>query len=337
MGVTIKDIALRAGVSKSTVSRVISGKGFASKEAQEKVWKAVEELQYKPNRLARAMVSNKTDNIGVIFFKEKQYDTEKSVYESIIGPLLEKAHELNYSIFIALEENESSRHIDYMLEKRVDGLILINLVNHEVINYLCKFHIPCVIINGTETDHHLQISNHEINGGRIAAEYLYQLGHRNIWVLTCLNTSPNELLRFQGFCERFNELGGQINTEDILYSTAATFEAGFQTVARAWNYYLEKQPTAIFATDDYLAIGAMKFFLTKGVHIPEELSIMGFNDIDLSKLFHPSLTTIQIDKVKMAEDAVSKLVELINNKEIQPEKVTYDPKLMIRESTRSPK
>ena len=336
VGYTIMDIALRAGVSKSTVSRVISGKGFASREAREKVWKVIEELQYKPNGLARAMVSQRTNNIGVIIYRQNQSYFTNTMYETLIDAILNKAKTLNYSVFVTTDIEKSFQSADYLLEKRVDGLILISSLYQEVIDYLDQFGIPFVIVNGTiEKNNVFQIVNHDVKGGRFVADHLYQLGHRKIFVIVGPNDHQSHRLRFKGFYERISELGCEIEPSDICYSSTTTFDDGYKILSQNWEQFLLRKPTALFATDDLLAMGAMKFLLEKGIRIPKDIAVVGFDGTDYSKMFHPSLTTVQVDKVKMGEDAVIHLDQLINKKNVQPLKIEYEPTLVVRESTNS--
>ncbi|GMB09739.1 LacI family transcriptional regulator [Thermolongibacillus altinsuensis] len=334
MNYTIVDIALRAGVSKSTVSRVISGKGFASKEAREKVLKAIEELQYKPNGLARAMVSQRTNNIGVIIYHQHPSITTHPFYGKILDAILKKAKSLNYSVFVETDEETSLKSADFMLEKRVDGLILISKLNQEVVSYIDKFNVPYVIVNGAiEKDDVIHIVNHDRKGGSVVADHLYQLGHRRIFVISGPQDHRIHSLRFEGFSQRIRELGGEITIRDTYFSTTSTFDDGYKGLSDIWDHFLARKPTALFATSDMLAMGAMKFLLEKGLKIPNDIAVVGFDDTDYSKMFHPSLTTVHVDQVKMGEDAVFLLDQLIKKENVQPLKIEYEPKLVIREST----
>jgi DNA-binding LacI/PurR family transcriptional regulator len=331
---TILDIASRAGVSKSTVSRVISGKGFASQEAREKVLKAIEELQYKPNAVARAMVSQRTNNIGVIIYQQHYPVASHPFYGKILDAILMKAKSLDYSVFVTTDKEMSLKSADFMLEKRVDGLILISRLNQEVVGYIDKFNVPYVIVNGTiEKDDVIQIVIHDKKGGSFVADHLHQLGHRRIFVIAGPQDHRSHSLRFKGFSQRIRELGGEITMSDIYFSPASTFDDGYKGMSDIWDRFLSRKPTALFATNDMLAMGAMKFLLEKGLKIPNDIAVAGFDDIDYSNMFHPSLTTVHVDKVKMGEDAVVLLDQLIKKENVQPLKIEYEPQLVIREST----
>lgn len=335
MSYTIKDIARLAGVSKSTVSRVISGKGYASKEAREKVLNAMKELQYKPNGVARAMVSQRTNNIGVIIYRQHHPIASHPFYGKILDAILMKSESFNYSVFVTTDQEMSTRSADFLLEKRVDGLILISRLSQEVISYIDHFNIPYLIINGTtEKDDVIQIVNHDRNGGRIAADHLYQLGHRRIFVIAGPQDHRSHYLRLQSFCERINELGGEVSEKDILYSPTSTFDDGYKGLSAIWDRFTSRKPTAIFATNDMLALGSMRVLLQKGWKVPDDIAVMGFDNIDQSKMSYPPLTTVHVEKMRMGEDAVVLLDRLIKKEHLDPLRIEYEPKLIIRESTK---
>lgn len=335
MSYTIIDIALRAGVSKSTVSRVISGNGYTSKEARKKVLQAIEELQYKPNGVARAMVSQRTNNIGVIIYRQHHPIASHPFYGKILDAILLKTESLGYSVFVTTDKEMSLKSADFMLEKRVDGLILISRLSQEVIGYIDNFKVPYLIVNGTtEKDDVIQIVNDDQKGGRLIAEHLYELGHRRIAVIAGPQEHRSHKLRFTSFCERINELGGEILKTDIYYSPTSTFDDGYKALTSHWNRFSQQTPTAVFATNDMLALGAMQVLLEKGFRIPDDIAVAGFDNIDYSRMSYPSLTTVDVEKMRMGEDAVILLDRLIKNEHVSPINIDYEPKLVIRKSTK---
>ena len=335
MAYTIKDIALQAGVSKSTVSRVISENGYTSKEAREKVLKAIKEMRYKPNGVARAMVSQRTNNIGVIIYRQHHPIASHPFYGKILDAILMSAARLNYSVFVTTDKEMSLISADYMLEKRVDGLILISRLSQEVIGHIDKFNIPYLMVNGTmEKNDVIQIVNKDRKGGEMVADHLYQLGHRHISVIAGPQEHRSHHLRLEGFLERMRELGCSICQEDIFYSPTSTFEDGYKGLSIICEHVCIKKPTAIFATNDMLALGAMKALLEKGLRIPEDVAISGFDNIDYSNMFYPPLTTVQVDKNRMGEDAVLLLDHLIKKEQVTSMRIEYEPQMIIRKSTK---
>jgi DNA-binding LacI/PurR family transcriptional regulator len=331
---TIKDIAMRAGVSKSTVSRVISGNGYTSQEARERVLRAIQELQYKPNAVARAMVSQKTGNIGVIIYRQHHPIASHPFYGKILDAILMKAESLNYSVFVTSDKEMSLTSADYMLEKRVDGLILISRLSQQVISYIDNFHVPYLMVNGTtEKDDVIQIVNNDEKGGKLVAEHLYELGHRNVVIIAGPQDHRSHNLRFHGFCKRMSELGCTVSTDSVYFSPTSTFEDGYKGLYMNWERFVMQKPTALFATNDMLALGAMRFFWEKGLRIPDQMAVVGFDNIDFSEMSYPPLTTVHVEKMRMGEDAVSMLDRLINQEHMNLKRIEYEPKIIIRKST----
>jgi LacI family transcriptional regulator/LacI family purine nucleotide synthesis repressor len=163
---------------------------------------------------------------------------------------------------------------------------------------------------------------------------LYQLGHRRIIVIAGPQEHRSHHLRLQGFCERINELGGKVSAEDIYISPTSTFDDGYKGLSFIWDRLTSEKPTAIFATNDMLALGAMQVLLQKGWKIPDDMAVVGFDNIDYSKMSHPPLTTVHVEKMRMGEDAVVLLDRLIKKEHLNPLRIEYEPKLIIRESTK---
>ncbi|WP_029192814.1 LacI family DNA-binding transcriptional regulator [Paenibacillus harenae] len=334
MDLTIKQIALRAGVSKSTVSRVISGKGYASPETREKVNQIINELQYKPNALARAMVSQRTNNIGVIIFREEYPIASHPFYGQILDSIITAAESLNYSVFVATVREMNSRSADYMFEKRVDGLILISRLRKHLIDSIQHFKVPYVMVNGsTDVSGVFHLVNNDDGGGRKAADYLLGIGHRNIFILAGPQTHRSHHLRLAGFRDGMSGHNNPIPDSSIAYPAASSFEEGYRTMKQEWSRFLDGKYTAIFATNDMIALGAMKFLLEQFIRIPEQVAVMGFDGIDYAEMFSPSLTTIGVDMKEMGRQSLVLLDNLIREETVSGNTVEFEPELIVRQST----
>jgi DNA-binding LacI/PurR family transcriptional regulator len=333
MKYTIKDIANLAGVSKSTVSRIISESGYSSQEARQKVLKAIEELKYKPNGLARAMVSRRTNTIGVIILAQNDHVISHPFYGKILDGILLAADHHHYSIYVTTEKEMSLRSTEDMIVKRVDGLILVSRLQEEMIDYIDNFNVPYIMVNGTvEKEHVIQIVNDDWKGGGLAANHLYDIGHRRFGIIAGPQNHRSHFLRYSGFCQRLRERGIQIDEKNVYYSATSNFNEGRKAFCQMWERSHTK-PTAIFATNDMLALGAMREIYEAGIKIPDELAIMGFDDIDFASISSPSLTTVHVEKKRMGYDAVAMLDRLIEKKEVAPRRLEFQPRLIIRGST----
>ncbi|WP_018884309.1 LacI family DNA-binding transcriptional regulator [Paenibacillus massiliensis] len=331
---SLKELAQLAGVSKSTASRVISGKGYASPEVRERVLSVAEQLRYKPNAVARAMVTKRTYNIGVIVFRETLPIVSHPLYGKIIDEILMAAEDRGYSIFLKTDKEMSLRSMDYMLEQRVDGLILVSRLRKNVIDYVKKFNIPYLMVNGSTDDPdviHL-VSNDE-EGGERAADYLYGRGHRKFFIIAGPGAHRSHSLRLEGFCRRLGQLGIQAGEIFVTESPESHFEWGSKLMAKHVEDIRQGGYTALFTTNDMLALGAMKVLLERGVRVPEDVAVMGYDDIEYGAMYSPSLTTVSVNATGIGRDAVDILDRLICGDTNVPTLLEYPSEIKIRQST----
>ncbi|MNO25271.1 Ribose operon repressor [compost metagenome] len=331
----IKEIAQLSGVSKSTVSRVISGQGYTSQDARDKVLKVIQELQYKPNAVARAMVSQRTHNIGVLIYRRQYPVASHPFYGKILDAILAAASPMNYSVFVTTDHEMSLRSADFMLEKRVDGLILISRLEQNVIDHIGKFGVPYIMVNGsTDVPGVIHIVNRDQNGGMEAARHLSGLGHRRIFMLAGPQSHRSHHLRLEGFRTYMNEQGYEFGESDIAYLLSSTFEEGYRMMKEHWEHFRNHPYTAIFGTNDMIALGAIKFLMENSVGVPGQVAVMGFDDIDVASILTPSLTTVRVDTEKMGELACVMLDKLIRHEPVEETAIELEPQLVIRDSTK---
>ncbi|WP_019914166.1 LacI family DNA-binding transcriptional regulator [Paenibacillus sp. HW567] len=331
----IKEIAQLSGVSKSTVSRVISGRGYTSQEARDKVLKVVQELQYKPSAVARAMVSQRTHNIGILIYRREYPVASHPFYGKILDAILATASPMNYSVFVTTEYEMSLRSADFMLEKRVDGLILISRLEQNVIEHIGKFGVPYIMVNGsTDVPGVIHIVNRDQNGGMEAARHLSGLGHRRIFVLAGPQSHRSHHLRLEGFRTYMNGQGYEFGEFDITYLESSTFEEGYRKMADHWEHFRSHPYTAIFGTNDMIALGAMKFLMEHSVAVPGQVAVMGFDDIDAASILTPSLTSVRVDTERMGRLACEMLDKLIRHEPVEETAIELEPQLVIRDSTK---
>ncbi|ANS73898.1 LacI family transcriptional regulator [Paenibacillus yonginensis] len=330
----IKEIAQLSGVSKSTVSRVISGRGYTSQEAREKVLKVIQELQYKPNAVARAMVSQRTNNIGVLIYRSQYPVASHPFYGKILDAILAASAQMNYSVFVTTDQEMSLRSADFMLEKRVDGLILISRLEQNVIDHIGKFGVPYIMVNGsTDVPGVIHIVNRDQDGGREAARHLTGLGHKRIFMLAGPQSHRSHHFRLEGFRAYLHEQRFDCPESSIAYAGASTFAEGYRRMEESWEFFQAEGYTAVFGTNDMLALGAMKFLMERSVNVPGQVAVMGFDDIDMASLLTPSLTTVRVDTAKMGQLACLMLDKLIRQEAVKDTSIELGPELIIRSST----
>lgn len=323
---TIKDVAKHASVSTTTVSHVINRTRFVSETTQKRVWKAVEELNYAPSAVARSLKCNTTNTIGMLvtqsfnpFFAEVIHGVENYCYKQ------------GYTLFMCNTEGdlEKQKHYLRMLaEKRVDGLLVIcSDLSDELLGLLKKnTNLPMVIMDwGPETPHSDRIIDNSEEGGYLAAKHLIENGHTHIGCLTGQLDKLTCKERLNGFYRALSEHNITPNPEWII---EGDFEASTASQNTEQLLKAKTLPTALFCFNDIVALAAISKLQQSGLRVPEDISIIGYDNIELAAFFSPPLTTIHQPKRRVGKTAVEILLERIQDKnherrifEMQPEVV----------------
>lgn len=328
MKVTIYQVAERANVSIATVSKVINNTGRIGKETKKRVLNAMEELNYYPSLVATALTGKKTDTIGLLI-----PDISNPFFAEIARHIEDRAHDQGLSVIMCstdYNEDKEKKYIQLLLRKQVDGFILSSgFRNKDLLNKLSKDKIPVAMI----ADYNPMISVHGVSiddykGGYIAASHLLSLGHKNTGLIGENVRSSN--LRIYGYRDAFQEYGVTVNEENILLTDASVANG-----RKCAEELLSKKeiPTAIFAVNDLIAIGVFQVAQERGLAIPADLAIIGFDNTILSKTTVPQLTTVAQPMEKMGKKIVDLLMYEITNPTEKNEQLLYSPELIIRGST----
>ncbi len=331
--VTIKDIAKAAGVSIVTVSRAFNNKPDIDAQTKKKILAISREMNYLPNSLARSLRGNRTKSIGIVipdisdpFYAEILHGTSKFAvrngYQIILSVLSERGCD-------AEEEIEA---IKTLIGKHVDGLLL--QPEQENINYietLKKSPVPFVLWNRQPKglDCSFVLNDHEY-GSFLAVNHLVSKGHKEIYYLIRMPKTGSLRLRLKG-CYRAAEKNGLSENAIHLVESDDSPKNAYIAVQKL----LEQgdKPTAIFAWDDIMAIGAVKAIMDKGLRIPHDIAVVGYDDIEIAAYFCPPLTTIRQKTVEIGENAAEILIRKINGEEINPKNIILQPELVIRQTT----
>lgn len=331
--IRITDVAKKAGVSTTTVSRVINNERYVSEEKRKLVEKAIGELGYSPNRMARSLVRQKTNLIGVIVPQ-----VNLSFYYSIITTMERVAFEQGYNLFICNTIHNAKKELQYLKlckELRVDGLILMHEQLHEdSIQFIKDWGIEAVSASG-EMDG-IDIPSILVDNRKAAKEittYLINMGHRHIHFIAG-SKDPHATLttRLSGFYDAIKESNEDIQFEVEYgdYSIMSGYKA-MEKFIQSGNI-----PTAIFAISDDMAIGAINCMKEYGIKVPEEISVVGFDGSDISRHFLPRLTTVEQPIDEIGEQTILSLIKLINGEKIK-ERMIIPYHLSIGDSCFSPK
>ena len=331
MKTTIKDIAKILGVSHTTVSRALKDSPDISEAMKEKVRDLARELNYQTNNLARGLVLNKSYSIGVII-----PDIENPYYSSIckhLSFLLEKAE---YRILICNSgrlRNVERQYLDYLRRQRVDGYVIVPAdAQDETFRKFLGQGMPTVLI-----DYHGEklgidsVMEDNYFGATLAVKHLANLGYKTIVHFAgAENATPSEE-RLQGYLDVLKKARLPRNKKLIL-RTDSTFESGIEAAQRL--YSSGKLPEAIFTVNDIVAMGALQFFHNKKIRIPEDVALVGFDDIYLAKMLPVPLTTVRQSTDKIAESIAEILLEKLNggNNVSSVKNILLEPELVIRAS-----
>lgn len=333
--VTIKDIAKRAGVSVATVSHVMNKTRFVSDILQDRVKKAIEDSDYHPNVMAGSLRSRKTRVIGLIV-----PDNSNQLFAALSKLIEQVSSSLNYNVMLC---NSSYNYelefscIGLLRSKKVDGLIIIpTMTNPDLINQLADNQLPVVIlhhiITGCIAD---SVVVNNLKGTYEATLHLINLGHKRIGYIDRPVSLPHSIERLNGYRKALKEHGIR-QDDNIVKCTGFNYINGSEAMERL----LKQKPdiTAVMAFNDTIAIGVIRSIYDSGLKVPDDISVIGFDDIELCSFITPRLTTVHFPKYKMAEAAVDLLLKRIENPEIRkPVKKILPLRLIIRESTSGPK
>ncbi len=328
--VTIKDIAKVANVSYATVSRALSGSPEIGEATRERILKICDEMKYIPDSVARSMVKRRTNILGVV---------TASINNPFMSELIESveitARERGYSLMVCNSSYDlqlEKRQFSLLLGRRVDGIIVIP-AGRDTAENLSGYStdIPVVYVSenlqdGTES--FVAVDNE--CGARIGVEYLHSLGHKRILYLGRRSGSLTHKLRADGVIEACRSFGIEVSFMDNVKFGKTSSEVGYVLAKE----YFEKPSgeTAIFCATDALAIGAMRAADEKGIRIPEDISILGFDNISFSALPRIGITTVEQPKREMAEAAVEILLDRIEGRSEGLSSKIIVPKLVERTS-----
>lgn len=330
---TIKDVSKKAGVSIGTVSHVLGGKIFVTETTKAKVMAAINELNYHPNALARSLKTKKTHMVGVVI-----PDISNPFYSEMVKGIQEVASNYDYGVIICDTEYDITAELKQIkfMWGRVDGFIFTTgEADYLYIQELRKNEIPVVLVDrSTKKPRIPSIEVDNYKGTKEAILYLISLGHKHIGYIT----EPIEMQtlrdRFQGYKDALSEHNIPFQ-KSLVYvdKTLQTrkIERGYEIAMKIFSSppYLS---TALFATADLMAIGILKALKEKHIKVPEDIAVVGFDDITMASHTEPPLTTVKQPKYEMGALAMETMIKLIQNEKVPKKKIILNTELKIRSS-----
>lgn len=329
--VTVKDVAKRAGVSQTTVSRVLNNFPVIKAITRQKVLDAIQELGFNPDQIARSLVKQQTNILGLIVG-----DISNPFYAETAKVTIARAQQMGYDIILSdtnYANDNFEKSIKMMLGKRVAGIIVASVNRFDThIKELCEQNFPIVLYNRNVEDecaNYIVLDNKK--GAMMAVEHLVSLGHQKIAYVSGSDKYSTFHQRFLGYQEALKRYGipyneSWIHDGDLSYEKVFDFARGLMAQ--------KDRPTSFFAATDQLAIAVMDAAARCRLSVPEEVSVVGFDNINIASNPYIGLTTISQQKKKMAMLALENLIELIEGKkESKPIQIILEPELIVRKTT----
>ena len=336
MQVTIKDIAKKAGVSHATVSRALNGNTAIPEKTASGIRALALEMGYLPSAAARGLKTNRSHALGVIVSR-----IDNPYFGEIVQGIEDTLQNTGYSIFIA------SSHLDHAHEKsiiqafgehRVDGVIIGSVsFSREHANLLKQYGIPIVVINNqSPRDYRYSIAHDDVLGAQLITRHLLELGHERISYIGNIRAPRINRDRLHGFESEMESAGKPIDQKIMFSAQGSEIEDGVEGMTCLLAQ--KENPTAVFCFNDLMAIGALKVLQQRGIRVPEQISLCGFDNIPYSAYTSPSLTTFDQPKRLIGAEAATMLLDLISqsrdsNGHEKPLARLIKGELLVRDST----
>ncbi len=330
---TIKEIAKAANVSSATVSHVVNNTRFVSDAVRGRVEAAISSLGYVPNSVARSLRMRDTQTLGMMV-----PDIGNQFFAELVRAVEDECYRQGYSLILCDSDDDPGRQVAYLrmlMAKQVDGLVLISAGRDADLSRLLKASsLPVVVVDReidvvsadlVEVDH--------AQGGYLAARHLLDLGHRRIAAIAGPRALKVSRQRIAGFERALREAGVRLSAENVAHANF-TSQAGCDAATRLLSR--TARPTAIFACDDLLALGAIHAARSANLRVPDDLSVVGFDDIALASFVSPRLTTIRQPKQRVGELAAQLLIARVSGQRQHVVSEILLPTLVLGESTARP-
>ncbi len=326
----MKDVARMAGVSTSTVSHVINNDRFVSEAIREKVDAAIKELNYAPSALARSLKLNQTRTIGMLITA-----STNPFYSELVRGVERSCFERGYSLVLCNTEGDEqrmNRNLETLMQKRVDGLLLLCTETHQPSKEIIQRYpsIPTVMMDWAPFDGTSDlIQDNSLLGGDMATQHLIDKGHTRIACITGPLDKTPARLRLEGYLSAMERAGLAI-PDGYRITGDFEFNGGFEAMQKLLAQ--EPRPHAVFIGNDAMAFGAYQALYQAGLRVPDDMAIVGYDDIELARYMTPPLTTIHQPKDELGELAIDVLIHRMAQPTLQQQRLQLTPVLMERGS-----
>ena len=331
--VTIKDVAKQAGVSISTVSRVINNSKPVTDEVKQRVLEVIRRTGYIPNPLARSLVTKKSQLIGVIV-----PEVSDSFVNEMLDGIEEVAKMYDYEILLAntySDKEQEMKSLNLLRAKQIEGIVMIsNKIDNDHIEYINSLSIPATYISKTAREYDINsvdISNK--NATYDMTKYLIDKGHKEIaFIMTSKDKTILERERLSGYEKAIIENNLKLDEKLIRYA-GIEYEDGYESMMELLDENIV--PQAVFVTGDEAAIGAINALNDRGYSVPDDVSVAGFSDVKIARIYRPKLTTVHQPLYDIGAVAIRMVIKLINNESLDEKKIELPYRIIERESVKS--
>lgn len=332
---TLVDVAREARVSLATVSHVINGTRFVSDETKQRVLLAIEQLNYEVNSVARSLKRNRSQVIGLLIS-----DINNPFFTSLVRAVEDVAQGAGYSVILCNTDEDPSKELRYLhvlRQKRVDGVLIAPTgARHRYLEHLVETAFPIVCFDRALPDLPCDtVILDNVAGAYQMVSHLIGLGHRRIGVIVGLDRVGTTGERLAGYRRALADHGIP-EEQSLVRSADGRLEGGRQQAEALLS--LASPPTAIFATNNLMTLGALVAVQSRGIHVPDDIAVVGFDDFEWTVAFQPRLTTVAQPTYEIGEIAARMLVERIEHRTTsEPRRVVVPPRLIVRQSCGSEK
>ncbi|MBN2424740.1 MAG: LacI family DNA-binding transcriptional regulator [Calditrichaceae bacterium] len=329
--ITINELAKIANVSKSTVSKALNDKPDIGAETKKRILDIVQQYDFSPHPFGKGLKNKFTENVGVVFCRDMHPISANPFYSRVLEGVEAEIAFNNRNLMLQFVTEEQTKGIPKMLrERQVDGLILIGSMTREYIQLIQSKDIPIVLVDPKfEIDSCSQVVMDNEHGAFTATQYLINMGHKEIGFISGDMARLSFKQRFTGFLKAMKYHNLPVNED---YISVGGMEKGYEHVLGLLKR--KNKPTAIFSSNDINAQYGYKAVHDLGLKVPDDLSIVGFDDIELSHMVSPQLTTIRAYKEELGSIAVRNLLKLVENRDQRPITSVIPVRLIERESVR---
>ncbi|PPA72354.1 LacI family DNA-binding transcriptional regulator [Jeotgalibacillus proteolyticus] len=338
MSVTIKDVAKFANVAPSTVSRVIANNPRISDKTKEKVRAAMKELGYHPNFIARSLANQSTQVLGLVTPGSSDVFFQNPFFPTVLRGLSVGAHEKQYALQMVTGQNDEDIYngvIQMVQGGRVDGVVLLySKVEDRILTYLRERNFPFVMIGKpysfvNEITH---VDNNNFQASKDAANFLLSLGHTRLAFIGGDVDLVVTVERLKGYKKALEEADIPIRQNYILHQSFL-LEGGRTAVCELMELPLHERPTALLVADDLMALGVLNTLNSLGISVPEDLSVLSFNNVLFSEMARPPLSSVDINIYELGYHASKHLIKRIENHDEPFKRVIIEHKIVTRQST----